>query len=262
MVRIQLEIFNNAMAIAVTTVTTPATVKIEVTLNDFRNTFLLKTNGDLTDPSTNLSIHYYIDTTENTSKYSICTNVPDQLNPAFGPVVLYPATFVDDTGVSLPTKELGLVNDYVRNLASLYFNDPQLTYLFNNIPEMKTSVVANMQGAVGVLKTLMASLDKSFGTSQLLSEDSDGRYTSNAGTSSENLCRSVFLSIIQQAPTRFTGFSTLLTPMPFEVGDIVGFVVFVDNANTLMPTVSYTVDLVLVDVPVNAAYDSLAADYP
>ena len=58
-------------------VTTPATVKIEVTLNDFRNTFLLKTNGDLTDPSTNLSIHYYIDTTENTSKYSICTNVPD-----------------------------------------------------------------------------------------------------------------------------------------------------------------------------------------
>lgn len=262
MVRIQFEIFNNTMAIAVTTLTTPATVKIEVSLSDFQDTFLLKTNGDVMYPATNPSIHYYIDTPQNTSKYSICALVPDQLNPAFGPVTLYPATFVDETGVSFPTKELGLVNDYVRSLASHYFNDPQLTYLFTNIPEMKTSVVANMQGAVGVLKTLMVSLDRNVGTSELLSEDSDGSYTKNAGVSAENLCRFVFLSMIQQAPMRFIGFSATLAPMPFQAGDIISFVVAVDNADTLMPTVSYTVDLVLVAVPVNAAYDSLAADYP
>ena len=261
MVRIQLDIFNNAMAIAVTTVTTIATVKIEVSLSDFQNTFLLKTNGDLTNPDTNLSLQYYIDTAENTSKYSICGNVPDRLNPAFGPVHLYPATFVDDTGVSLSTEELGVVNDYVRNLASQYFYDPQLTYLFTNVPAMKTSVVANMQSAVGGLKNLMLELDKTVGTSGLLSTDSDGKYTDNTATTTANICRSIFFSIFGQAPARFSGFGATVSPMPFEVGDVVSFVVSVDNANVLMPTVSYTIDLVLMEVPINVAYDSLAAEY-
>jgi hypothetical protein len=183
------------------------------------------------------------------------------LNPAFGPIVLYPATFVDESGIPLSMKELGLVNDYVRNLASHYFNDPQSTYLFTNIVEMKTNVVANMQNVIGALKTLMVALDKNIGTSGLLSTDLDGKFTSNAETTTNNLCRNIFLSIIQQVPTRFTGFSAMLAPMPFEAGDIISFDVMVGNANVLMPTILYTVDLVLVAVPVNVAYDSLAADY-
>jgi hypothetical protein len=256
MVQIQLNVFNNALAVAVTYVNPSGVVRIQVSLSNFQNTFRIKTSdATLANPTTNTNMRYYVDRTQNTSKYSFfASNTAERLNPAYGKVVRNPATFVDASGDLLSDRELALVNDFVRHLALQEFENAQLTYLFTNTALLQQSIISNMQTVSSTLQTYLSSFDKTVGTSIL--SDADGKYATNAQV---NVCRALFLAMNHQVPNRFDALqANVLTNLPFEEGDSITFHVLMDNSlqEPSANNRSYIVELVMASQPVNAGYDT------
>lgn len=256
MVQIQLNVFNNALAVAVTYVNPSGVVRIQVSLSNFQNTFRIKTSDvSMANPTSNTNMRYYVDKTQNTSKYSFfATNIKLRLNPAYGKVIRNAATFVDASGELLSDAEMALVNDFVRHLALQQFGNAQMDYLFMDSALLRHSIVSNMRAMIVTLQTYLASFDKTVGTSTL--SDADGKYATNA---QENVCRTIFLAMNNQAPDRFSTLqANTLTNLPFAEGDIVSFHVLMDNSLQDPPSNnrSYIVELVMASQPVNAGYDT------
>jgi hypothetical protein len=251
-----LNVFNNALAVAITYVNPSGVVRIQVSLTDFENTFRIKTtDASLVNPTTNTNMRYYVDKTQNTSKYSFfATDTAERLNPAYGKVVRNAATFVDGSGGLLSDAEMALVNDFVRHLALQQFGNAQMAYLFTNTALLKQSIILDMRTVSSTLQTYLSSFDKTVGTST--SSDTDGKYATNA---QENVCRAIFLALNHQVPDRFATLqANVLTNLPFEEGDSITFHVLMDNSlqEPSANNRSYIVELVLTAQPVNAGYDT------
>jgi len=296
MVEIVLTIFNNELRpVTATTIensVSEGTVEIEVNLQDFKNTFQLRSGQEISPlvdnvPTTN---EYYVDTAANSSKYSIfATTVKEQLNPAFGRVVLNPATVVDASGNALTPAQMALVNDYVRDLSAQLFGSPQLTYLITNNKVIQDDLVVKFKTVVmAAIQTILLKVDVNNTTNTTnLSGTAGNKYSTDQPTdatgaqltmNADNVCRQIMLSILQQEPERFVTTNYVIkSPLPLQANDSILFRVILDNSqqNTPVPnsgvkplgwTVSgqvrnrvYNIRLVMKAEPSNPGIDVLTA---
>ena len=295
MVEIVLPIFNSSLtpvtASTIDNAVSEGTVEINVSLSDFRNTFQIRSGQEISPlvdniPTTN---EYYVDTASNSSKYSIfATNEKEQLNPAFGRVVLNPATVVDASGTALTHAQMALVNDYVRDLSAQLFGSPQLTYLITNNKVIQDDLVEKFKGVVVLaIKNILLKVDLKNTTNTNLSGDADNKYSTDQPTdaanskltmNADNVCRQIMLSILQQEPNRFLTTNYVnKSPLPLQEDDSILFRVILDNSqqNTPLPSSGvkpvgwsvsgqvrnrvYNIRLVLKAEPSNAGMDVLMA---
>ena len=295
MVEIVLPIFNSSLtpvtASTIDNAVSEGTVEIEVNLEDFKNTFQIRSGQEISPlvdnvPTTN---EYYVNTEANSSKYSIfATTEKEQLNPAFGRVVLNPATVVDASGNALTAAQMALVNDYVRDLSAQLFGSPQLTYLITNNKVIQDDLVEKFKGVVVLaVKNILLKVDVKNTTNTNLSGDADNKYSTDQPTdasgtkltmNADNVCRQIMLSILQQEPERFLGTNYVVkNPLPLPANDSILFRVILDNSqqNTPVPgsgikpvgwTVSgqvrnrvYNIRLVMKAEPSNTGIDALMA---
>lgn len=294
MVEIVLPIFNSELTpVTATTIdnaVSEGTVEIEVNLEDFRNTFKLKSGQEISPlvdniPTTN---EYFVDVSMNVSKYSIfASDTKKQLNPAFGRVVLNPATVVDASGNALTPAQMALVNDYVRDLSSQLFGSPHLTYLITNNKAVQDDLVVQFKNVVmSNIKTILLKVSAYNTTNTNLSGTSfkwsTDQPTNATGTqltmNADNVCRQIMLSILQQEPDRFVGVSYVsMAPLPLQEDDSILFRVILENTNQNSPVPGsgiknvgwslagqvrnrvYNIRLIMKAVPSNPGIDVLTA---
>lgn len=287
MVEIVLTAFNNTItpikANAIADPVAEATVEIEVNLNDFLEAFQFKTTDDLSNPSVpDKDIHYYTDVSKLQSDFSFFATTSNKaFNPALGRVTLNPAVAVDASGVALTVEQLALVNDYMRDLAKQMFGSPHLTYLFSNDEAVQENVVSQCKGpVVSTIKTLLSAVDVS--VSELEDSDADGKYTTDQMTTSDNICRQIFLSLATQVPDRFraAGFSAVSKrSLPFLTGDSIRFQLTLNNTNQKSDTVNplnttsgwtspsqvrprvYNIRMILKNTPSNTGFVNLISQF-
>ena len=256
------------------------TVVIEVSLNDFRNTFQLKTDQAILslvdeNPTQN---QYYVNTAANTSKYSIfATNTKQTLNPAFGKVVLNPALVRDVSGNNMNPAKMALVNDYIRDLASQILGRPQLTYLITNnrvaqidlVKKFKNTVITN-------IRNILLNVDVNNTTNPNLSGTTGDKYSLDQPTNavgaqltmnSDNICRKIMINILEQAHERFNGLSFVSkAPLPFIENDSIMFRVILDNSNQTslvadqVQNRTYNIRLLMKAAPTNPGIDVFLAE--
>ena len=294
MVEIVLPIFNSELTpVTATTIdnaVSEGTVEIEVNLEDFRNTFKLKSGQEISPlvdniPTTN---EYFVDVSANVSTYSIfASDTKKQLNPAFGRVVLNPATVVDASGNALTPAQMALVNDYVRDLSSQLFGSPHLTYLITNnkavqddlVVKFKNVVMSNIKKILLKVSATNTTNTNLSGTSFKWSTDQPTNATGTQLTmNADNVCRQIMLSILQQEPERFVGSSFVsVAPLPLQEDDSILFRVILENTNQNSPVPGsgiknvgwslagqvrnrvYNIRLIMKAVPSNPGIDVLTA---
>jgi len=285
MVEIVLTAFDNDITpVKATTIADPvaeATAEIEVKLSDFINAFKIKTSDDLANPLDPGDIKYYTDISQLASDYSFfATTENKRFNPALARVKLNPATAVDASGAVLTESQLGVVNDYMRDLAKQMFGSPHLTYLFSNDVVVQEDVITKCKDpVVKDIRTLLTAVDKTAST--LSTSDSDGKYTTNANATDGNICRQIFLSLATQVPERFrVNFnSTGITSLPLLAEDSIRFTITLKNelqksdptspANATSGWTSpaqvrdrvYNIRMILKATPVNAGFDNLVTQF-
>ncbi len=252
MVEIVLPIFNSSLTpVTATTIdnaVSEGTVEIEVNLEDFRNTFKLRSGQEISPLSDNVPTtnEYYVDVSMNVSTYSIfASDAKEQLNPAFGRVVLNPATVVDASGNALTPAQMALVNDYVRDLSSQLFGSPHLTYLITNnkavqddlVEKFKNVVMSNIKNILLKVSVTNTSNNNLSGSVPKYSTDQPTNATGAQLTmNADNVCRQIMLSILQQEPDRFIGTSYVsVAPLPLQEDDSILFRVILDNSNQNSP---------------------------
>jgi len=285
MVEIVLTAFDNDITPAKATViadpVAEATAEIQVKLSDFINAFKIKTSDDLANPLDPGDIKYYTDISKLESDYSFfATTENKRFNPALARVKLNPATAVDASGAVLTESQLGVVNDYMRDLAKQMFGSPHLTYLFSNDRIVQEDVITKCKDpVVEDIRDLLTAVDKT--ASSLSTSDSDGKYTTNANDTDGNICRQIFLSLATQVPERFrVNFnSTGITSLPLLAEDSIRFTITLKNELQKSDPTSpqnatsgwtspaqvrdrvYNIRMILKATPVNAGFDDLVTQF-
>jgi hypothetical protein len=265
MVEIVLPTFDNTLtpiaATAIDNAVSEGTVEIEVDLEDFRQAFQIQTGNTVSPDNEDWvsTIQYFFDKSQlEESSYSFYGT--PALNPAFGKVVLNPATLVDASGTALSVDNMALVNDYMRDLSAQIFGNPQLIYLFTNARVVQRNIVQKFKGTVvkGITDILnLVDVNTSKTENYRLVGDNSGNNfmidapleypngtvlnaTQKAAWNQSNICRTMLLSILEQAPSRFRSTDSPLSfvtkaPVPFHADDSILFRVILDNADQMSP---------------------------
>ena len=219
------------------------------------------------------NIKYYVDPSATFIPYSFF-NADDTLkiNPAFALVTLNAATFKDSAAADFAMGGLGVVNDYIRDLAKQELGSLFLTNLFTNEKDVQQSLVDGAAVKAGEIATLLSSLSGTGNHSNLVG-DSPLKYTTDVFNSPDNVCRVLFQGLFAQAPGRFAPpfDSVSRIQLPFLENDSIVFTLVCDNSdqragqNTGWATPAsvlnrkYKIRLILKTEPSNPCADALAA---
>ena len=221
--------FNSADAIA----------EYQVNLDEWIKMFKIQCPDNLLDatasaPGTS-NIKYFVDTSDsNDYNYSFYTTANrKKLNPALAKVTLNAATFVDSAGDTFADGGLGVVNDYIRDLARQELGSPFLTNLFTNEKDVQQSLIDGAKDDVDAIRTMLNELDmSSTSTASYIKGTSPERYTDDTHAGPTNICRVLFQGLYAQAPQRFNGLNTTdVCSLPFHANDSIVFTLICDNSS-------------------------------
>jgi hypothetical protein len=254
-----------------------ASAELQVSLADFQAMFSIQCPDNLADAANTSNIKYYVDTTQTASAYSFFSSTAaTKINAALALVVLNAAASTDAGGDAFATGGLGVVNDYMRNLAAQKLGSPYLTNLFTNEYTVQASIVAACKVVNTNIKNKLIALNFTGTNESLLTDASSNKYAPDTYTSSENICRVLFQALFAQAPERFSNFDAsagqVRAALPFVEGDSVIFTVTMDNSAQDSGGVGwaaagsvtdrrYKIRLIMKDEPENACAAALASTF-
>jgi len=229
-----LSAFNSADAVA----------EYQVNVAEFWNLFGIQCPDNLLDDTANSvspstlgtttsNIKYYVDTSNTTFNYSFFSAVAaKKINPAFALVTLNSATTTNSAGDLLGTDNgmMGVVNDYMRDLARQELGSAFLTNVFTNEVSVQQSLITGGDVEVGKIVTLLESLNGSSARTDLAGE-SPNKYAPDTFEGQSNVCKVLFQGLFAQAPERFSALNfTAKHPLPFAAGDSIVFNFTCDNS--------------------------------
>jgi hypothetical protein len=286
MVEIVVNAFNGAVTPTAATAAftaADASAELQVSLLDFQNMFSIQTPDNLADAVNTSNIRYYVDTAQTAHDYSLFSaTASKKVNAALAEVVLNAAAAADSAGNEFATGGLGVVNDYMRNLAAQKLGSPYLTNLFTNEFTVQASIVAACKVVNTNIKNKLIALNLTSTDEELVADASGVKFAPDTYTDSDNICRVLFQALYAQAPERFNQvdasgaptFSSAFArePLPFVDGDSIVFTVTMDNSAQDSGGVGwaaagsvtdrrYKIRLILKASPANACADALASTF-
>ena len=256
-----------------------ASAEYQVSLADFQAMFSIQCPDNLSDGVSSSNIKYYVDTTQTPSDYSLfSTTAATKVNPALALVVLNAAATADARGTAFATGGLGVVNDYMRNLAAQKLGSPYLTNLFTNEFAVQASTVAACKVVITTIKGKLTALNfaGTHASLNVAADASGNKYATDSFATTENICRVLFQALFAQAPDRFSALDAsagaVRASLPFVEGDSIVFTVTMDNSAQDSGSVGwaaagsvtdrrYKIRLILKATPANACADALATTF-
>jgi len=177
-----------------------AVANCDIQLNNFRNMFVIQTDGDDINDTSAHDIKFYVDPS------GIPTTIP--LNNS----VLYSGKVASVDALGATLNEQSISKDYVRHLADLLFNTPYGADLFINEGDLVTSVNTALTQIWSSCVTDLQSISTT-GNNSNLTGNTGHRYllasaVDASGNSSFNICRELYKRLAVSVPARFSDLSS------------------------------------------------------
>ena len=163
-------------------------------------------------------VKYYVN-------YPLATDISTMTFGSDAHVITNHMMLVDSYGTTLTDQTVK--TDFIRFLAYKLFNTPLATDLFLNMQEMETSSQTAFDDAWETDIISHIAEVSIGGTYPALHDDGPGsdKYCTNQVTSTNNICRELYMQMASKQPSRFSGWANTLQKqsLPFMLGDSISF---------------------------------------
>jgi hypothetical protein len=182
-----------------------AVANCDISLNSFRDMFVIQTDGDDINDASDNDIKFYIDP----------SGIP--LTLSLNNSVVYSGKVAEVDALNQTLADQSLSKDYVRHLADILFNTPYGADLFINEGELLTSVNTALTQIWSSCVTDLQSISTT-GTNTNLTGNLGHKYllataVDASGNNSLNICRELYKRLAGSVPERFANLTSL------KVGD-------------------------------------------
>ena len=213
---VQMTVMGGLSGSAVPTMATDATAVFLVDIDHMRSVFRFKTDSaDMTDASAN-DLRYYI-RMANWPSLNLANAMMNHVDSA-SPIA-----------AGFAANKMLVAHDYTRYLAKKLFGTHQGVDLFNNEVALLQNVRLRCGSGTGrawaVIVSRLTSVSTTGDDEDFVVVDASGSYTTNAFTSTTNICRELFQQLVSTVPGRFSALSDTSAEqsLPFEVDDAISF---------------------------------------